>query len=206
MPSRKKKNKDAKRSEPKPEKKKRRSAKRAEKTPSEAPAPDAPEAPEPPGRPPITTGSVTLLSDAQLTTLREGYDRAVLAAGALRAFESPFPPAGGVAKEIIASFYEGDHGCGGLTFRDRELALLARGVDRPDLNFATHIYFGLMEGLSPAEVLSICYLASLYGGADLWTGASGVVTRTFTALAEAANHGGKNAKTIGVLGALRGAV
>lgn len=163
-----------------------------------APEPEAPKGPEPPA------GSAALISDVQLETLRKGYDRNVLQALALRAFETPFPPAAGVAKAIIAGFYAGEEGCGGLSFRDRELALLARGVDRPDMNFVTHVYFALMEGVSPSEVLSVCYLTSLYGGADLWTGAAGVVTKTFEALAKAADAGGDSATTVGVLGALRG--
>ncbi|MEQ9503312.1 MAG: hypothetical protein RIT81_41010 [Deltaproteobacteria bacterium] len=194
MPKKKKKSDDKKKDAKKAKKapKKRAAKKRVAKNPAPEACDDA------------TLGSAALISDAQLTTLRGGYDRQVLQALALRAFETPFPPAAGVAKAIIAGFYAGDEACGGLSFRDRELALLARGVDRPDMNFVTHVYFALMEGVSPSEVLSVCYLTSLYGGADLWTGASSVVTKTFEALAKAANAGGKSATTLGVLGALRG--
>ncbi len=203
MPKKKKsddKKKDAKKTKKAP--KKRAAKKRTAKKKTAAKTAAAPEACDDD----TTLGSAALISEAQLATLRGAYDRQVLQVLALRAFETPFPPAAGVAKAIIASFYAGDEACGGLSFRDRELALLARGVDRPDMNFVTHVYFGLMEGVSPAEVLSVCYLTSLYGGADLWTGASSVVTKTFQALAKAADAGGDSATTLGVLKVLRGAV
>jgi alkylhydroperoxidase/carboxymuconolactone decarboxylase family protein YurZ len=57
-----------------------------------------------------------------------------------------------------------------LTPADRERCLVAILASRgPDVNLAIHVYIALMEGVEPAELGHIAFLAGIYTGVDSLT-------------------------------------
>ena len=54
-----------------------------------------------------------------------------------------------------------------LTAVDRERCLIAILAGRgADLNFAIHVYMGLMHGLTPEEIANVLFLVGVYTGVD----------------------------------------
>lgn len=145
-----------------------------------------------------------ILSADDIARLEPGYDGGMVGKAAEAAFAGPYAPAGDFAKVITAQFYAPREGVEQMTARDREIAMLALFADVPDMNFMTHVYIALMEGLSPALIVNTVYLATLYRGAGLWPEASRVLGETFTKLKAAADKGGDAVGMRAVLGALRG--
>lgn len=176
----------------------------AKKAPAKkAPAKKAPAKKAPAKKPPTPLDKV--LSPAAIRKLKKGYDPKLVNKLAQLAFETPYAPAGAMAKTIIDQFYKLPPPKGRLSARDREVVLLGRLVGEPGMNFMTHVYFGLMEGLTPTEILDIAYVSSLYGGADLWTGAAAAIGKVFGVCAKAAAADDpKAASTVEIIVALRG--
>lgn len=150
------------------------------------------------------TPLLDILDDAAIQRLKDGYDGEAVGKAAEGSFAAPFGPAGDFAAVITKQFYAPREGVPQMSARDRELAMIALLADVPDLNFQTHLYLALMEGLSPALVVNTAYLAVLYRGANLWPEVSRVMTETFTRLAAAADADADHRGTGAVLKSLRG--
>lgn len=108
----------------------------------------------------------TALGAADLEALRAGYQPAAMLAaatgtlGRMHAAGVPYTGAIGAAQ------YEG----GPISPRDRErclVALLAAQKER--LTLAVHLYWGLMEGLSPEELAHTILLVGIYAGVPAYT-------------------------------------
>jgi alkylhydroperoxidase/carboxymuconolactone decarboxylase family protein YurZ len=66
---------------------------------------------------------------------------------------------------------------------DRERCLIALIAERREtLNLAVHIYMGLMNGLSPAEVANVLALTGIYGGISAYIRGIRVAEQTFKVL------------------------
>ncbi len=141
-----------------------------------------------------------ILTDDDLTRLRAGYARDRLAAAAENTFASAFPPARRFAAAITDSFYGASPE---LAPRDRQLVMLATLADLADVNFRTHVYLSLMEGLSPQEVVNAVYLVALYRGGRLWTAATGAMEAVFSALKTASGEGAEACEMTAILRSLR---
>lgn len=141
-----------------------------------------------------------ILTDDDLARLRAGYARTELAAAAENAFASAFAPARAFAAAITAPFYGSTPA---LAPRDRQLVMLASLADLADVNFQTHVYLSLMEGLSPREVVNAVYLVALYRGGRLWLPAAGALETVFSALKTAAGEGTDACEMTAILRSLR---
>lgn len=124
-----------------------------------------------------------ILTDAQLQQLRRGYDRTAMNRAATAALVGPFPPATAFVQFVIDHFYDPKR----WPPDRRELCVITyftaqSGGDTS--NLATHIYWGLMEGLTPEEIADTILLASVYSGIDNYTNAIGALRRVLTVLRE----------------------
>ncbi len=144
----------------------------------------------------------TLLTDAQLATLRAGYSRAVMDTVATAIVASPYPPAAGLTAFAGERFYNDAPPTLAPANRERCLLALFCGGRRPAFAVAVHAYWALMEGVAVDEVAEIVLLASLYGGIDVLTEGNHTLTLALTALAQAANTGGTAVQSATVLPAL----
>lgn len=139
----------------------------------------------------------TALSDDDLSALRAAYDARVLfaaATGTLARYHAAGAP---YTAAIGAAQYEG----GPLSARDRErclVALLAAQKER--MTLAVHLYWGLMEGLTPAELAHTLLLTGIYNGTPAYTNGLLVMDATVKQLAAAVAAG--EAGSAAVLGRL----
>lgn len=121
-----------------------------------------------------------------LAPLRATYDPRVLFAAATGTLARMHPPGAPYTGAIGAAQYEG----GPLAARDRErclIALLAAQKER--MTLAVHIYWGLMEGLSIAEVAHTLLLTGIYAGTPAYANGLLVLEATRGQLAAAAAAG-----------------
>lgn len=104
----------------------------------------------------------TILSDAHLGALRQGYDRASMTSAMVTAIEGRYPPLAAWNREIERLFYREDSP---LAPRDRERCLIALlAQSGPPLSLAVHLYWGLMEGMCADEICHTLTLTACYGG------------------------------------------
>lgn len=108
----------------------------------------------------------TALADDDLLALRKGYQPAAMLAAATgtlgRLHEAGRPWIGAIG----AAQYEG----GPLSPKDRERCLVALLAARSErLTLAVHLYWGLMEGLTAAELAHTLMLVGIYDGVPAYT-------------------------------------
>lgn len=154
--------------------------------PSPPPSPAPPARPAPRSRPSGVPMPASPLTETRIAALRAAYKPDDLIAGGLRSLASPWEAAQPWLRAQIGLFYAlPGGGQPVMSPRDRErvvLALLAHGMGMP-LNTATHIYWGLMEGLTLDDVHATFALASMYGGLDRYTDANRIYDVTSSVLA-----------------------
>jgi alkylhydroperoxidase/carboxymuconolactone decarboxylase family protein YurZ len=126
-----------------------------------------------------------ILTAAELQTLRAAYDPDAVLALKVRVTSASFPAHAPWAEAIRDTFY-GEHG---LTPPQRELSIITLLAYRgPVLPFATHVYTGLMEGLSVAEICGAIGLAGCYAGLTTYTESMAVVRKTLDVLKRMASQ------------------
>ena len=126
----------------------------------------------------LKTSLETVLSDADLAKLRKGYVAQEMCDAARRAFAF-HPPAMVFADLIVTEHYEK----GFLSGKDRERCLIALlASEGTDFTLAVHLYWGLMEGLSPADIAATLLLVGTYQGFDCFAKSGKFMMRTLNAL------------------------
>lgn len=116
-----------------------------------------------------------VLSAAELEKLRVGYDKRVFLEANQHAFSDAYPPLGPWTSAVAALLYGDDP----LSPQQRELCLITLLAFRaPGLALATHVYWGLMEGLTVQQVCHAVSLAGCYGGFPTLADALVVIQRT----------------------------
>ena len=177
------------------------------KGPSAPPAPPAasaastqsPAAPLPPASAPPPPSVATMLSDDALALLRKGYQPAAMLAASGRTLTTLFPKAAQYIDAVMAEYVGGDD----LAPPDRERCIItiltlqdARGT------LAAHLYWGLMEGLSPVEIANTLLLAGAYAGVPHFAAALFTFRTVLEQLAGLAAKGGDAVQSPSVLKAL----
>jgi len=103
-----------------------------------------------------------VLSTDALLALRQRYDRDAMRAAMLNTTVAPYPPMADWNRAIASTFY-GDQSP--VAPRDRERCLIALLAQKgAQFSLGVHVYWGLMEGLSPDEICHTIGLAACYGG------------------------------------------
>lgn len=167
----------------------------------------------------------SILSDAQLETLRDGYDRAAMNAGAKYSLATNrFPLAAPLVDGTLGTYFPeqpdevddadwrffpvhvrdaaakaADKGFPGedgqvvplqLDMAARELVLIpVLAATATPFETATHIYWGLMEGLTPRAIANSLLLIGYYRGVSTWSNAGSILEGTLTLLAAQADAG-----------------
>ena len=144
----------------------------------------------------------SMLTEAQLSVLRQGYSRAMMDMVATKLVAAPYPPVAGLVAFAGERFYSDTPPV--LTPCDRERCLIAvfSAGRRPAFALAVHVYWGLMEGLTVGEIAEIIVLSALYGGIDVLTDGMRTLGDALKQLAKAAEAGGAAATSQVLLPAL----
>ena len=114
-----------------------------------------------------------------------------------RGFQGNFTVAGYAPNDQAVATYVGavsgafyTHSGQLLTTQYRECALVAllasQGAER---NLAIHLFIALLAGVSVDDVVDLLFLSGVYSGANLLTQSMRVATKTFDAIAQAADDG-----------------
>jgi alkylhydroperoxidase/carboxymuconolactone decarboxylase family protein YurZ len=148
-------------------------------------------------KPPALTPVYEILTEQELKALRAAYNEApaALADFARRTYNGVFPPGTGIFDAIVERFYTTGHPpeppVSPLAQRDREIALIMLLAMRTGstVQFAVHVYWGLMVGLEPAELGELLLLGGAYGGLDSYTSGLGTLSRTLGTLKQLAQAG-----------------
>lgn len=137
-----------------------------------------------------------LLSDDALALLRAGFNRAQLYAVVRHTLNTPLPTVAGWTDFIMDEVFKDD---GPLTHAERELIIIsqlcAQGEAAP---LATHIYWGLVEGLTPQQVAQAIVVTGTYAGAQRYVVGIRVMAQTLHLLAECASAGPEGAAGLAV--------
>ena len=146
----------------------------------------------------------TILSQADIDALKARYELTVMLGASRAAVAAPYPPSKDYVEWIIKNLYEG----GSVAPRDRErtlIALLASQSTGHSLMLAVHLYWGLMEGLSIAEIADTLALSGVYMGLPHYTAALGTLTGTLKILGDLVARGA-DLDSRSVVGALKRAI
>ena len=126
------------------------------------------------------------LSDAQLARLRTAYSSAAMTNVLSSGIPDLHTPTTDFIGAIRRAFYDDGHDT--MSPRDRERCLVAILASRDvGLNFALHVYIGLMEGLSPGEIADVVFLSGIYTGVDCISDGLNAEMRALGVLAQAAD-------------------
>lgn len=132
-----------------------------------------------------------ILSDDAIALLRAGYNRQMMYAIVRQTLNTPYPPVAPWTDFIMGDLYDGE---GPLDHGQRELIVIsqlcAQGFVAP---LATHIYWGLVEGLSPAQIAQAITLTGTYAGAQKYVVGIRVMGQMMGMLAECAAAGPEGA-------------
>lgn len=144
----------------------------------------------------------SLLTEAQISVLRQNYNRALMNVVATKLVAAPYPPIAGLVAYAAERFYNDAPPV--LTLVDRERCLIAifAAGRRPPFALAVHVYWGLMEGMTVEETAEIIALSALYGGIDIVTDGMRTLSDTLKQLATASDAGGEAAQSQALLPAL----
>jgi alkylhydroperoxidase/carboxymuconolactone decarboxylase family protein YurZ len=120
-----------------------------------------------------------ILTERDLEQLRAGYDGHALIELKVAATSAPHSALAPWVSAIGSTFF----GDTALAARDRELCLITLLSFRaPGISVCTHVYAGLMEGLSVQEICQAVGLAGCYGGLPAYTESIGAVRKTLSIL------------------------
>jgi len=123
-----------------------------------------------------------VLSNEEVTSLRSGYDRSVMNALVERSISGIHPPAAPWMGFIMSELYGPD---AALDPRDREILVIGLLAGRREFGtLAVHLYWGLMEGLSPAELAQVLTISGTYTGVSNFVQGTRVAHRTLGLLKE----------------------
>lgn len=150
----------------------------------------------------VTRDLRTHLTDASVTALVAAYNPKTMLDASRLAVALPFPPNEGYVEWIINNLYDGER----IASKDRErtlIALLASQTTGSSLLLAVHLYWGLMEGLSIAEIADTLALAGVYMGLPHYTAALDTLRDTLKTLREVTAKPGAALDAMSVVGALR---
>jgi hypothetical protein len=123
----------------------------------------------------MTATLESLLTDDDLGALRAAYDPAAMAAGARGATVAPLPAAAPLVDAIIDTFYSAAPLLPAARREQTLIALMASAPAPAGRTFAIHLYWGLMEGLSLADLAATLLLVGAYAGIDRYTNAAAAV-------------------------------
>lgn len=120
-----------------------------------------------------------LITEQELSRLREAFDEGVLLRANTSAFAAVYPPLADWGQSVGRLFF----GPGPLCPRERELCLVTLLAQRaPGISLANHVYWALMEGVSVEAICQAVGLAGCYGGLPTYTQGVFTVQRTLTVL------------------------
>ncbi len=139
----------------------------------------------------MTQPVTEMLSADAIALLRDGFDRNLMYAIVKQTLNTPYPPVAPWTDFIMGDLYDGE---GPLSHAQRELIVIsqlcAQGFTAP---LATHIYWGLVEGLSPAQIAQAITLTGTYAGAQKYVVGIKVMAQMMGMLAECAAAGPEGA-------------
>jgi alkylhydroperoxidase/carboxymuconolactone decarboxylase family protein YurZ len=116
-----------------------------------------------------------LLPDHEVEQLRRGYDKQAFLGANQQAFATAYPPLGPWAQAVGSLLYADEP----IPPRIRELCLITLLTYRaPGLALATHVYWGLMEGVTVEQVCHAASLSGCYGGFPTLVDGIVVIQRT----------------------------
>lgn len=144
----------------------------------------------------------THLTEESVAALVAAYKPETMLEASRLAVALPFPPNEGYVDWIINNLYDGKR----IASRDRErtlIALLASQSTASSLLLAVHLYWGLMEGLSIAEIADTLALAGVYMGLPHYTAALDTLRDTLKTLRELTATADAPLDAMRVVGALR---
>lgn len=147
----------------------------------------------------------TILSAEAVEALRAQYAPEFMLAASRYAVAAPYPPNAGYVEWIIGSLYDGKR----IAAKDRErtlIALLASQSTGHSLLLAVHLYWGLMEGLTVAEIADTLALSGVYLGLPHYTAALGTLSGTLKILGFLAARPEAKLDPKVVVGALKAAI
>lgn len=123
------------------------------------------------------------LTPEALAALRAAYSAPFMLEASRRAVAFPHPASAPYVEAVIKGFYDAAR----MAPRDRErvlVALLASQSNAPSLLLAVHLYWGLMEGLSVADLADTLGLSGVYTGLGHYTAGLKTLRVTLDALVE----------------------
>jgi hypothetical protein len=123
-------------------------------------------------------GVLSILTDAEVEILRQGYQPAVMMASTREAVAGLFPPGAGYAHGMVEAVYPEDP----AKAKARETCLVAVLCDHHPAELAIHIYWGLMVGLTREEIGYAILVTGGYTGIAKYTVAMLTAERTFKLL------------------------
>ncbi len=123
----------------------------------------------------------SVITEAQLAALREAYDPAVMAFVTRNSLAEAYPPGAEFIGALMDSLYSGEP----ISHADRERCLIALlAVNGEPMPLAVHIYWGLVEGLSPEEIAHTLLLTGAYSGVPKYAAGLLVLQKVVAALKE----------------------
>lgn len=142
-----------------------------------------------------------ILSDDALAALRGAYDRNIMVHVATTLTMSNYTDSKDWFDFLAARHYRADDARPGMNDQDRERCLIAvfAAGRRAPFALASHVYWGLMEGLSVDDVADIILLSSAYAGVDVFADGMFTLGETLRVLAALANKGGDSLSPVAAL-------
>ena len=126
-----------------------------------------------------------LISKSEIERLRSTYDSNVFLTANRRAFATAYPPLA-VFAEAAGSLLSAETP---IEPKVRELCLITLLAYRsPGLSLATHVYWGLMEGVTLQQVCHAASFAGCYGGLPQLATSLLAINRTLLVLKRLANE------------------
>lgn len=145
----------------------------------------------------ITSDMTGFLTDAELTTLRAGYDREGMVKGATGAVARHYAGAAPLMQFFQSELYAPER----MEPKDRQRCLLAILAPRGHaLTLSVHVYWGLAEGLSLRDIYQVLLLTAAYSGIDAFATSAFILQKqTLPLLKSLMAEGGEAAATPNVL-------
>lgn len=128
---------------------------------------------------------VAMLDPNEVETLRRAYDSQQLLDTNSNSFANLYPPFAAWQQTVGTLFF----GSEPLSARERELCLVALLAQTPGPSLATHVYWGLMEGLTIDQIMHAVGLSSCYGGLPVLTRGMFIIQKTLGVLKKVAAAG-----------------
>ena len=128
----------------------------------------------------------SMISDAQIATLKLGFDNALCVKLAMASLAGPIPAAQPWVAGPGDYFFATDKNMG-PTHRELCIIAMMTAMKCPD-QLVIHVYWGLMVGLSPNQIADAIYLAGDYSGIAAYntaTKAAAIALGSLVAQAEA---------------------